>query len=460
MPTSTAIPTPTVSPTPEPPAPELSVSNQILEDDGQLTIDRVVARIAGWVVIHADEEGEVGSVLGYVNVAEGESENITVEIDPFKASPTLYAMLHIDGGQSGSFEFPGPDRPILIESDFVMEPFEVDVQVFVPSVSVSDQELADGDPVVIDQVIAVDPGWVAVHLDDEGNPGSVLGFAPVTKGENNAVIVNINWREATPTLHALLYTDGGEPDRFEDADVDQPVMIGETPVAAPFKAIFPPDVFVLDQSVMDGEVNVERATSYGPGWLVVYHDDEGQLGKIIGWAPLEDGINERIVVQVTESAVTPILHIMLHEDQEAEGEFGFPRTDPQVVYRERLPNPFSFRTDIGNFLFTRDQELSAGNTVTVPLVVVDENTWVVVRAGNMEEPGEIAGMTWVPPGFHRDIAVEVNPELVSNSMLIVLHLDAGSIKEFEYPNGVDIPLQRNRAAIQAPFRLLNDNEDE
>ena len=70
--------------------------------------------------------------------------------------------------------------------------------------------------------------------------------------------------------------------------------------------------------------------------------------------------------EVVESAVTPLLHVMLHQDLETVGEFGFPRTDPPVVYRERVPNPVTFRTDSGNYLVARDQPLSASAISPLP----------------------------------------------------------------------------------------------
>ena len=454
------IPTATATATPEPPQPHLSVPDQILVEDGQVVIDQVMVLEPGWIVIHTDVAGEVGEVLGYVEVSENDSEDLSVTIDPLQASPILHAVLHIDAGEAGTFEFPGPDRPVVVESDFVKDSFEVDVQVYVPTVTVSEQELSDDGLIIIDSVAAAGPGWIAIHAEENGEPGQLLGYAPVKKGENEDIAVRLNWTEAAPTLYAVLYEDAGEAGRFDDQDLEQPVAFDGEPVRTMFGAILPPDVFVLDQPVLDGAIMVERAVSYGQGWLVVYYDEEGELGKIIGWSPLEDGVNQQIVITVTESAVTPILHLMLHEDLEEVGEFGFPRTDPLAKYQDRIPNPFSIRTDTGNFLITRDQELSSTNTVTIPMVVVDVDAWAVVRAGEVDGPGEIAGMTWLPARFHRDVIVEVDPELVTDTMYVILHLDGGFSQEFEFPDGFDILLQRNRSPIQAPFAILQESDDQ
>lgn len=457
--TSIIIPTIAATNTPELPKPSLTASNQLLNEDGQLTIDQVMALEPGWVVVYADEGGEPASVLGFVNVDEGQQEDVLVSIDPYQASPTLYAILHVDAGEAGTFDYPGPDRPETNGSDVVMDEFNIDVQVIVPEVTVADQELSDDGSIFIDEVVASEPGWLALQADQNDTPGKLLGFAPVDKGENDGLAIKLNWHEASPTLHAVLYVDAGEIGRFEGPEMDTPVVIDDEPVIATFRAVLPPDILIFDQPVLDGSITVDRATSLGPGWVVVYHDDEGRPGNIIGWSQLEDGINHQIVITVTESAVTPILYLMLHEDQEIEGEFGFPRTDPQVRYQGRLPNPFSMRTDAGNFIITQDQVLSDTNTVTIPRIVVDQDAWVVIRDGPMSEPGEISGVQWLPAGYHREVVVEIDPEIINDTMYAILYLDGGISQEFEYPDGLDIPLQRNRSVIQAPFDLIKERDN-
>lgn len=457
--TSTIIPTITPTITSEPSQPSLTASDQLLSEDGQLTIDQVLALESGWVVVYTDEEGETGSVLGFVNVNEGQHEDVLISIDPFQASPVLYAILHVDAGEAGAFEYPGPDQPVIGGSVVVMDEFKVDLQVLVPEVTVTDQELTDDGLIFIDKIVAPKPGWIALQSDRDAEPGELLGFAPVQKGENNDVAIKLNWREASSTLHAVLYEDAGEMGRFEGPEIDKPFVFGDTPVVATFRAILPPDILVFDQPVLDGSITVERATSLGPGWVVVYHDDEGKLGNIIGWSQLEDGINHQIVISVTESAVTPILYLMLHEDQETEGEFGFPRTDPQVRYKGRLPNPFGMRTDAGNIIITQDQVLTDSNTVMIPNIVVDQDAWVVIRDGTLTEPGEISGIHWLPAGYHHNIVVEIDPEIASDSMHAILHLDGGISQEFEYPDGLDLPFQRNRSVIQAPFDLIQERDN-
>lgn len=431
-----------------------------MEEDGRLTIDLVVAVEPGWIVIQAEAAGEAGDILGYAPVEEGENEQVEVIIEASGADPLLRAVLHVDDGSTGEFEYPGPDQPVRLDSETVAAVFEVDFSAFEPAIVVSDQEVAEDGVVTFESVISNGPGWLVLYLDDEGEPGGILEYMPVRPGINEALTIAINWRVATPTVHAMLYEDAGETGVFEIPDVDTAVEVGNAPLASTFQLRMPPDIFAIDQPVVNGEVVVERVVSYGPGWLVVFFDEGGELGLIIGEAPLEDGVNELVTVPVIETAVTPLLHLMIHQDHEPLGEFDFPASDPPVLYEERLPAPLTIQTDEGNYLISRDQVLAEDDTLLVPLVVVDVDTWVVMYADVAGEPGEIIGMTWAPAGISRDVVVEIDPELVTDTMHVVLHLDAGTTQEFDFPDGLDIPLQRNRSIINAPFTLRTDVDGE
>jgi len=50
---------------------------------------------------------------------------VTVTIETENATPVLYAMLHVDEGEEGVFEFPGPDVPVLLNGSPVQQAFNV-----------------------------------------------------------------------------------------------------------------------------------------------------------------------------------------------------------------------------------------------------------------------------------------------------------------------------------------------
>ena len=91
--------------------------------DGAVTIAQATVEGPAWAVIHADADGKPGPVIGYAPLAEGVNENVAVEIDSDAATPIMHAMLHVDEGEVGTFEFPGPDGPVKIGDAIVMARF-------------------------------------------------------------------------------------------------------------------------------------------------------------------------------------------------------------------------------------------------------------------------------------------------------------------------------------------------
>ncbi len=453
-------PTATPQPTATPIVPAIVVGDQTLSEDGQLTIDSVTAPEKSWLVIHAQaEDGSAGEVLGFAPVGMGGSSGLSLTIDPLDASPTLLAMLHIDAGAADEFEFPGPDAPWEQEGEAVAVPFAVEIQFERPTLTVSDQEVTEEGIVRVDSVYAAEAGWLAIHEAVDGVPGDRLGHVYLEAGLHEDVPITLPWRETSPDLLAVLYADAGRPQRLDFPGEDEPVMVNGDMVAQAFRVTLPPDVFVLDQPLVNGEIVVERVVSDGPGWLVVHFDDDGDLGLIIGFVPLVDGVNEVVTVPLVETAVTDELFIMLHSDEDPVGEFDFPGGDPQRLYNGRVMDPVPFRINPGNALFTRDQILQPDENgrdaiVTVPLVMADLETWVVIRRDDDGEQGEIIGQVWLPAGVNREVMVKVDPAQVTDTLYAVLHHDADGDQNFDYPEGGDQPLLRNRRIIQAPFTLL------
>lgn len=453
---TTPVFTPTPSPTPQLNPAVMQIEDQVLVENGLLTINRIESERPGWVVIYSDDAGESSEILGYVQVPAGRSDNIQITINPFIASPTLRAIFHQDEGQSEIFEYPGPDSPEVIGDDVSVEVFTVDIQVYQPRINVRDQNVGTNGVITIENATVAEPAWLVLHADDEGEPGSMLAYAPIKLGVHENVTMTLDWRSATPTLHAILYSDLGDRNVFETPETDPPIIVDGKPVATSLEAIYPPDIYVLNQPATDGEVIIERVVSYGPGWVVIYNQSEEEsLGNIIGWSLLDSGINNQVTVTVTESAVTPLLFAMLHEDVDELGEFGFPATDPAILFEEAI-QPFDFRTDAGNYVMIHDQILTARNTITVSLAVVEQDSWVVIYNNDGGQPGEILGRRSLPVGINRDIEVTVDGESMTPEMFAVLHLDAGERRIFNFPNGPDVPFQQNLATIQAPFKLTEN----
>lgn len=459
-PTRTPSPTATNTPAPTPAVPLINAADQPLTDEGVLQIASVVSPEAGWLVVYAMSEGEVGEVLAFTAVSIGLNQALDLTIDPQLATPNLVAMLHSDAGEPGTFEFPdGPDQPLTWESALIATTFALDFQLSEPVVEVATQAITQEGAVRVDSVLLPQDGWLAIHAQADGRLAELLGAVPLTAGLHENVIITIPWREGTPTLYAALYADNGRALHFDYLADDTPLKAGGEPAVTEFAASYPPDIFVLDQPLVDGVFEVERVISNGPGWIVAYFDEEGAPGLIIGSAPLEDGLNERVQVKVLETAVTPIIHLRLHEDTEPGGNFDFPRVDQPILYEDRLPSTVTFSLTPGNYLVVDDQSLpstgAASAVVTVELVVVDVPTWVAIEADEDGERGEVLGFTAVAPGVNHDIAISIDPALATETLYVTLYLNAGEPDEFD-PDGADVPLQRNRSPISVPFFLFEE----
>ncbi len=104
--------------------PSVSVADQPIKDD-TVTVAKVVSNGPGWIVIHADKNGAPGPVLGYAAVKDGENDNVVVKLAAEGRTETLYAMLHVDVGKVGTYEFPGADVPVMMNGAAVTPAFKV-----------------------------------------------------------------------------------------------------------------------------------------------------------------------------------------------------------------------------------------------------------------------------------------------------------------------------------------------
>ncbi|MBE2236881.1 MAG: fasciclin domain-containing protein [Caldilineaceae bacterium] len=134
--------------------------------DNQVNITRLTSNGPGWVVIHADDNGKPGAVLGYTAAPDGISANVKVAISPVGLTDTVFAMLHTDSGEIGVYEFPdGADKPVTVRDRIVMKPFAVtDVQT-------TARGLVFGDP---------EFSTLATALDAAGLSDVLAGAGPFT----------------------------------------------------------------------------------------------------------------------------------------------------------------------------------------------------------------------------------------------------------------------------------------
>ncbi len=248
--------------------PGVTVNDQAVVDS-TVTVTQVVSDGPGWIVIHARENGKPGPVIGHTAVSGGENTDVVVEIEVAEATETLYAMLHTDAGEVGTYEFPGDDTPVQVGGEVVSPAFKVTggITIAPPSVFVVDQRIVDG-KVIIAEVVSDGPGWIVIHAQADGKPGPVIGHTAVFDGVNTSLEVDVDMAEATETLYAMLHTDAGEVGTYEFPGADVPVQV-EGKVVSP----------AFNQIQIEGKIGLELMAEglAAPVVLIPSGDGSGRL---------------------------------------------------------------------------------------------------------------------------------------------------------------------------------------
>lgn len=97
---------------------------------GQIVVKKVATSRDGWVSIHKSRED--GSIvlpesIGEARVDSGDSEDIVVDLweAPY-IDEKLWVLLHIDGGERGTYEFPEKDVPVRKNGEIMARSFKVE----------------------------------------------------------------------------------------------------------------------------------------------------------------------------------------------------------------------------------------------------------------------------------------------------------------------------------------------
>ena len=338
--------------------PAITVMDQAVLN-GMVTIGNVDAPVAGFVVIHADENGAPGHVVGVAPIPQGVTDNLAVMIDGAMSTPVLHAMLHVDDSEPGVFEFienPSADAPVSgnFTSFRIAAIFSFDQQPIENTVIIASAILADG-------------GWLVVHADSNGSPGPVLGQALLNPGTNPAVIIPLAPEGQTQVVWPMLHVDDNSVGTYEFGQVegaDAPVTVNGQVVTRPMNLTDAPTILLADGSVLNtstvpylipaagqsldtmtpggaGELTMDSVLSVGPGFIDVHADMNGHPAVSLGHVAVPDGESTGVAVPLQvpptmpDMAITPMVWPMLHADTNANGTYEYLKivgADLPVVY--------------------------------------------------------------------------------------------------------------------------------
>jgi hypothetical protein len=313
--------------------PSISALDQQVNPLNRVIVRNVIAAQPGFVVIYEPDDeafNGLGARLGVAPVGFSLSSEVAVELNrDVRDGEQLLAVLHLDRGMPGVFEYPGPDDLVRDATGPVSALFRVSVpSMGVTAISARDQDANPLNTVRIAQVVYDSAGWVVVQADNSGQPGAVLGHAAVSAGVRPDVAVTLS-RDVVngERLWATLHVDAGTMGTFEFPGVDMPaVAAGGQPARSSF-VISLRDNVVEALSQSPGEVTtlilVERVFARQDAFVVArLADMNGEPGEILGAMLVSAGLHESFELP-TERPMRDGDEIILtlHADSPADGQF-------------------------------------------------------------------------------------------------------------------------------------------
>jgi hypothetical protein len=456
----------------------IQADDQTLEDPTTVLVAKVVADVDGFVVIHADDGGSPGEVIGHVAVTAGETTDIEVGLEREAVDgETLYAMLHVDDPADGEYTFgdgEDEDAPALDAAGaVVVDSFKVSVgEEITPSVDVLDQELTNPLEVNIASVTAAADGYIVIHEADENGElvvAPAIGFAAVSQGENSNVRVTLD-REAVDgeTLFAMLHTEDGGNDTYDGPADDAPVL-GEdgNPIAPDFTVTVSaegptPSVTVNDQTLSRDaadKVTIAEVVAAADGYIVIHEADEnGDLvtDPAIGFAAVTAGTNTDVEVTLTREAVEgETLFAMLHTEDTGNDTYDGPADDLPVMDADGMVITPSFTVsfELLDGVTVSDQTADPANVVTIAQVNATAAGYIVIHQADADgnlvvEPA--IGVAAVSLGGNTDVQVTLDrPVIDGETLFAMLHSEDNSNSTYDGP-GVDAPVTDSNGDIITP----------
>lgn len=209
-----------------------------ISPDGTVVVETAFIAGDGWLVLHMDDNGNPGSVIGYTRLSgeEGFQTDVTVPVDDSvwarqEGAIRLWVALHGEGGDEGF----SPDEDTVIESfgrpvtdRFALKKGD---RAFVTARQFAPQEVSK--PVVtIRRAVLPREGYLVVH---NASDGQLVGVSALEAGSHANVSVALNESffksRSQGRLNATLYVDDGNG-KFDQAD--EPIRVDGDPVRTTF----------------------------------------------------------------------------------------------------------------------------------------------------------------------------------------------------------------------------------
>lgn len=395
---------------------------------GVLHVDQVSAAGPAWLVVSASD----GTVMGQAQLEAGEHQNVPVKVSVPWSGPDVQVRLVADEGQAGVLEDSDPPQG---------EPVSFKTFCLV----VYDEARRARDLTELHLAWAVTPvdAWVVVSLDtyDETVPLRYGAIAvPAGVSEDLVIPIENSQQMAGHSIVATLHVDAGEKGVLEWPGPDVPLMAPVTFDDMRASRISREQVSIGEAYIRaaDGLLNDSQRTLtvpavFAPGGGVLTLRTSGPESQIIASAPLQEGANRDVALEVAGGVAIPATAFLqvfetLPEPGAVLDPPDFMSDTVEVMLRDGI------MTGVG--LPQADQskaEIDALGGITVGRVVASAPGWLEVytSAGDMPTIAVVP----VPPGVSHDLVVPLRPEdyATGDILILRLHVDAGEIGVYEFP---------------------------
>jgi len=335
-----------------------------------------------------------------------------------------------------------------------------------PSVVAVEDQTSDGSTVVIQSVELASPGFIAIHADNGGSPGAVIGnSALLPAGSSSDVSVTLDTPlEGTSIIWPMVHIDSDSDGEYTfmppDNIVDVPGVTADGSVAVASAAVTllpdraPSALEAVDQEGLGLGLVVASVTLPAQGFVAVHADADGAPGPVIGVSKLlAAGTSTDVEVIFDEplegsGKVFPMVHI----DLDSDGKYTFMPPDNAID----LPG-LSESGDVAvaginltvlpataPSALAAEEQASDGTTVVIASVTLPSNGFVAIHADNAGSPGAVIGNSdLLQAGESTDVVITLDDALSASGVVwAMVHIDLDADGEYTFmppDNAIDVP---------------------
>lgn len=222
---------------------------------------------------------------------------------------------------------------------------------------------------------------------------------------------------------------------------------------------YAPRLRVADQQIHDDLVTLLAVTSDGPGWVVIYANDNGEPGLPLGLTHVPHGATTALTIEVDPMYATEMLHAVLYQDNGTVGVYEVPTPDgPATNNGELVHKTFALdlsaasapQISVSNQQITNEQ-------VIIDAVVSNGPGWVAIHnnAGgyaNNSTVGPIIGYSAVEDGVNREVVIDITMADATGTLYATLYQDEGAMGLFDAADHIK-PVMINGEPVWQTFTV-------